>query len=99
MKPLSTTTTPPATASSSDALQLKLQHLAQHLSYYSVNYFFSSVVLTLTYPLSEKTIAPILNAVIPISHCTLPKALLIFTIMYWLPIVWDAARRWHHNDF
>jgi hypothetical protein len=93
MKPISTTTTPP------DTVQLKLQYLAQHVSYYSINYFFSAVILILTYPFSEKTIAPILNAIVPISHCTLPKALLIFTVMYWLPIIWDAARRWHRNDF
>ena len=80
-------------------VEIKLQRLAQQLGFYSVNYFFSVGVLVLMYPVSEKTIAPLLNTILPISHASLSKALLILTVMYWLPIAWDATRRWHENDF
>ena len=79
--------------------EVKLNRLAQLLGYYSVNYCFSVGVLVLAYPISEKTIAPLLSALLPISHCTLLKAVLILTVMYWLPIVWDATRRCVQNDF
>jgi uncharacterized membrane protein len=98
-----TTPTTPAEQSASttttSGFELKLNKLAQLIGFYSVNYFFSAGVLAIMYPISEKTIAPLLSAFVPISQCTLPKALLILTLMYWLPIVWDATRRWHQNDF
>lgn len=99
-----TTTTPINQASTVEAsaisrFEIKLNKVAQLFGFYSVNYFFSVGVLVLMYPVSEKTIAPLLSAFLPISQCTLLKAVIILTIMYWLPIVWDAARRWHQNDF
>jgi hypothetical protein len=86
-------------ASAISPFEVKLNKLAQLLGFYSVNYFFSVGVLVLMYPVSEKTIAPLLSAFLPISQCTLIKAVIILTIMYWLPILWDAVRRWYKNDF
>ena len=86
-------------ASAISSFEVKLNKLAQLLGFYSVNYSFSVGVLVLMYPVSEKTIAPLLSAFLPISQCTLIKAVIILTIMYWLPIVWDAVRRWYKNDF
>jgi hypothetical protein len=79
--------------------EVKLNKLAQLIGFYSVNYFFSVGLLVLMYPFSEKTIAPLLSTLLPISHPTLLKAFLILTLMYWLPVVWDATRRWYKNEF
>jgi uncharacterized membrane protein len=92
-------TTLHSTTSNNRQTLLKVQRLAELIGYYSVNYWFSVGVLAIAYPISEKTIAPLLSTIIPISQCTLPKALLILTVMYWLPIAWDATRRWIKNDF
>jgi uncharacterized membrane protein len=97
---MTTPTTPTEqSVSTTTGFELKLNKLAQLIGFYSVNYFFSVGVLAVMYPISEKTIAPLLSTFLPISQCTLLKAILILTIMYWLPIVWDATRRWHQNDF
>jgi hypothetical protein len=78
--------------------QTKLNRLAELIGFYSINYCFSVVVMVVLYPISEKTVAPLLSTFLPISQATLPKALLILTIMYWLPILWHAINHWFKQE-
>jgi hypothetical protein len=78
---------------------LKVGQLAQLIGCYSVNYAFALAVLVLMYPISQQTIAPLLAAVVPLGHSSLPKAIGVLTLMYWLPILVEATRRWIKNDF
>jgi hypothetical protein len=52
-----------------------------------------------TFPLSQEFIAPLFSTFLPISHTSLPKAMTILTVMYWLPIFIDVAKRWKRNNF
>jgi hypothetical protein len=79
--------------------EYKWRCTCSRVAYYSVNYVFSAIVLALLFPLSKAFLAPLLSSFIPISHTSLPKALLVMTIMYWLPIHIDIIRRWIQNKF
>ncbi len=79
------------------AWELKLRNASQRIACFSVNYLISLVLLILTFPLSQEYIAPIFSTFMPISHTTLPKAILVFTVMYWLPSLWGVVMRWKRN--
>jgi hypothetical protein len=101
-KTASTTATPTAVTPAENAVQpweYKWRCTCSRVAYYSVNYVFSAIILALLFPLSKAFLAPLLSSFIPISHTSLPKALLIMTLMYWLPINIDIIRRWMQNKF
>lgn len=81
-----------------DAWQTKFRLVIERLSFFSVNFVVSLIILVLAYPLSQEILSPLLSSVIPISHTSLPKAMLIMTVMYWAPIVFDTVKRWHRNE-
>jgi hypothetical protein len=78
---------------------MKLQKASQRLAFFIVNYLISLSILVLTFSLSQNYIAPLLSTLLPISHTTLPKAIMILTVMYWLPIWIDVVKRWRRNTF
>jgi hypothetical protein len=79
--------------------EYKWRCTCSRIAYHSVNYVFSAIILALLFPLSKAFLAPLLSSFIPISHTSLPKALMVMTIMYWLPIHIDIIRRWIQNKF
>jgi hypothetical protein len=79
--------------------ELKLRKASHRLAFFSVNYFISLAILMVTFPLSQEFIAPLFSTFLPISHTSLPKAMTILTVMYWLPIFIDVAKRWKRNNF
>ena len=79
--------------------ELKLRKASHRIAFFSVNYFISLAILMVTFPLSQEFIAPLFSTFLPISHTSLPKAMTILTVMYWLPIFIDVAKRWKRNNF
>ena len=77
--------------------EVKWKLTCSRVAYFSVNYVISAVLLSILFPLSQQFLAPLLSSVIPISHTSLPKAFLVMTLMYWLPITIDIIRRWRSN--
>ena len=81
-----------------DEWQQKFRIVCERLAFFSVNYVISMIILVALYPLSQEILAPLLSSIVPISHTTLPKALLIMTFMYWAPILFDIVKRWRNNS-
>lgn len=80
-----------------DEWQNKFRAACEQIAYCSVNYVFSLVVLILVYPASQAIIAPLLSSFMPISHTSLPKAVMIMSLMYWAPVMFHIIKRWRNN--
>jgi hypothetical protein len=80
-----------------DDWQRKFRGVCERIAFFSVNYMISLVLMVLLYPLSQEVLAPLLSSVVPISHTSLPKAMMVMTVMYWLPILFDTIKRWRRN--
>jgi hypothetical protein len=80
-----------------DEWQYKFRLVCERLAFFSVNYVVSMILLALLYPLSQEILAPLFSSFLPISHTSLPKVLMVMTLMYWAPIGFDTVRRWRRN--
>jgi len=80
-----------------DEWQKKFRTVCERLAFFSVNFVVSMVLLVVLYPISQEILAPLLSSFVPISHTTLPKAMMIMTLMYWAPILFDIVKRWRRN--
>lgn len=75
----------------------RFNKMGQLLGYFGVHYFISLVIVTLLFPLSKTFIAPIMAFIMPLSHSSLPKTLLIMTVMFWLGASWQFVKAWRET--
>ena len=57
-------------------------------------YVASTLVLVLLYPLGQAWVGPLLSGLVPSTHASLEKCVLISTLMFWLPVNWVAIKGW-----
>jgi hypothetical protein len=86
-------------ANTTQPWEYKWRKTSALIGFHSVNYIFSALMLAILFPISKAYLAPLLSSFIPISHSSLPKAFMVMTFMYWLPILLDIVRRWKRNLF
>jgi uncharacterized membrane protein len=68
-------------------------HKMSHLIAYSGVHFCLTFIMTVVlFPISKEVIAPILSFIVPLSHPSLTKTLLVVSAMYWLPVFYRCLR-------
>lgn len=72
----------------SDYQQQQIQKISHLLAFSSVNFVITLASTVLLYPVSKEVIAPLMAFIMPLSHASLAKTVIVVTIMYWLPILY-----------
>ncbi|MFM7390099.1 MAG: hypothetical protein ACKO34_05710 [Vampirovibrionales bacterium] len=68
-----------------------LTHCFRFLTYHVTQFIPTLIILVLIYPWSHAVLAPLWSMVFPLSHASLGKVLTIYTLFYWLPVVFRLA--------
>lgn len=68
----------------------RFQWLGQFVGFHGVQYVIGLLLVSLLYPVIKELVVPIAALVVPISHGTLTKSLMLYSIGYWLPLLWKA---------
>jgi hypothetical protein len=63
------------------------------VGFYLPNFLMGLVLMSLLYPVVKAFFIPLASLVVPISHGSLGKTLFIYTIGYWLPLLWRAYKQ------
>jgi uncharacterized membrane protein len=72
----------------SEYQQQQIQKMSHLLAFSSVNFGITLATTLLLYPISKEVIAPIMAFIVPLSHASLGKTLVVVSVMYWLPVLY-----------